>query len=66
MTRLLGDCFGVEITKRTKKRDGVSSPLITLLTEDDGHWHAGTVLDALWLDDLIAVLTAAKQTLRGK
>lgn len=56
---ILGKCFGVRIEHRTD----APNDLVTLLVEDDGNWHVKEMaFDAGWLDDLISVLQAAKQT----
>lgn len=59
-----GSQFGAEVQPRTVETDGTDSPLVVLLVEDDGHWGESQALDAMWLDDLIAVLRAAMERLQ--
>jgi|WetSurMetagenome_2_1015567.scaffolds.fasta_scaffold525737_1 hypothetical protein len=55
-----------EVHRRTKSADGTDSPLVSLLIEDDGHWHQKVSFDAARLDDLNAVLEVLSARLKPK
>jgi hypothetical protein len=52
--------FGVRFTAR-----GENDPhlLVTVLLEDDEHWHEKMTFSSFWLNDLISVLEAARARL---
>lgn len=54
---VVGDLFGMVITKREKGQ----SDLIDLYIEDDETYFHKQTFAAFWLDDLIAVVTEAKE-----
>lgn len=55
--KFLGECFGIEVMD--KEKDGLPV-LVKLLIEDDEIWHEKEEFSSYWLDDLINVLTQAK------
>lgn len=62
-----GDCMGVRIEERLPEQYFGETyhpdPLVTIMVEDDENWFDGEQFDVAWLDEMIRVLTAAKDFL---